>query len=250
MARYFNIDYEFDRDEVHRRIARRIGDGKPGYVCVADGVILDIANRDAGYRRVVDGGMFALCDSSFVPLYIRWIYGLRYNQYCGSQIFRDIVASRRYRMAFLGTSQKTLDGLRDNRRSLNPDVDSMLFRELPFRNVEDFDYPAIARMVADDGADIIWIALGAPKQEIFMHRLEPHLSRGVMIAVGAAFKFFSGQDVRRAPEWMVRHHLEFLHRIFSEPKKQTKRCAWILRTLPGLLWQEYRRKQQNSNIQK
>ncbi len=34
MARYFNIDYEFDRDEVHRRIARRIGDGKPGYVCV------------------------------------------------------------------------------------------------------------------------------------------------------------------------------------------------------------------------
>ena len=30
-----------------------------------DGVILDIANRDAGYRRVVDGGMFALCDSSF-----------------------------------------------------------------------------------------------------------------------------------------------------------------------------------------
>lgn len=90
MARYFNIDYEFDRDEVHRRIARRIGDRKPGYVCVADGVILDIANRDAGYRRVVDGGMFALCDSSFVPLYIRWIYGLRYNQYCGSQIFRDI----------------------------------------------------------------------------------------------------------------------------------------------------------------
>ena len=126
----------------------------------------------------------------------------------------------------------------------------MLFCELPFRNVEDFDYPAIAKMVADDGADIIWIALGAPKQEIFMHRLEPHLSRGVMIAVGAAFKFFSGQDVRRAPEWMVRHHLEFLHRIFSEPKKQTKRCAWILRTLPGLLWQEYRRKQQNSNIQK
>ena len=44
-----------------------------------------------------------------------------------------------------------------------------------------------------------------------------------MIAVGAAFKFFSGQDVRRAPEWMVRHHLEFLHRIFSEPKKQIEK---------------------------
>ena len=80
-------------------------------------MIRGIANRDAGYRRVVNSGMFALCDGSFVPLYVRWICGLRYNQYCGSQIFRDIVASRRYRMAFLGTSQKTLDGLRDSLRA-------------------------------------------------------------------------------------------------------------------------------------
>lgn len=245
MATYFNIDYEFDPENVHRRIRERTASGMPGYVCVADGVILDRVNRDPEYRTVVDGSMFSLCDSSFVPLYIRWIYGRRYNQYCGSQIFRDIVASGKYRMAFLGTSEKTLRGLRDNLSRLNPAVGSMLFHELPFRDVDGFDYPAIARMVDADGADIIWIALGAPKQEIFMHRLEPHLSRGVMIAVGAAFKFFSGQDVKRAPEWMVRRHLEFVYRILSEPKKQTRRCAWIIRTLPGLLLQEYRRKRQN-----
>ena len=97
-------------------------------------------------------------------------------------------------------------------------------------------------MVYGDGGDIIWVALGAPKQEIFMSKLKPFLKRGVMIAVGAAFKFYSGLEEKRAPEWMVKHHLEFVYRIFSEPKKQLKRCSWIIITLPGLLLGEWKRK--------
>lgn len=44
---------------------------------MADGVILNIANRDPEYLKVVNGGMFSICDSSYVPLYIKWIYGVR-----------------------------------------------------------------------------------------------------------------------------------------------------------------------------
>lgn len=99
----------------------------------------------------------------------------------------------------MGTSQAILDGLKANLEKENPDVAQMQFVELPFRKVEEFDYPEIARMVEADGADIIWVALGAPKQEIFMSRLKPYLHQGVMIAVGAAFKFFSGTEVSRAP---------------------------------------------------
>ncbi|EKC54944.1 glycosyl transferase, WecB/TagA/CpsF family, partial [human gut metagenome] len=110
----------------------------------------------------------------------------------------DIIRSRRYRMIFMGTSQAILDGLKENLIHENPDVAQMQFVELPFRKVEEFDYPEIARMVEADGADIIWVALGAPKQEIFMSRLKPYLHHGVMIAVGAAFKFFSGTEVSRA----------------------------------------------------
>ena len=43
---------------------------------------------------------------------------------------------------------------------------------------------------------------------------------GVMIAVGAAFKFYSGTDVNRAPSWMVRAHLEFVHRIYCDWDEQ------------------------------
>ena len=248
METYFNIRYEFDKDQVHARISSRLIEPGSDYICVADGVILDTVNKNDNYKRVVENGMFAICDSSYVPLYLKWIYGIRRNQYCGSQIFQDIVAERKYRMIFMGTSNVILSALQNNLSKINPEVSSMKFLELPFRDVEEFDYPSIARIIEDDGADIIWVALGAPKQEYFMASLQPHLSHGVMIAVGAAFKFFSGVDAKRAPDWMVKNHMEFVYRILSEPKKQLKRCMRIIKSLPSLLIQERRRKLQRPTI--
>lgn len=241
MKEYFNIRYEFDRDEVHRLIDERLARPGSDYVCVADGVILEHANTDADYNRVVNGGMFSICDSSYVPLYIRWIYGIRYPQYCGAQIFRNLVSARKHRMIFLGAQRQVLDSLQRNLAGMNPDVAGMKFVELPFCSVEEFDYAGIARMIEDDGADIVWVALGAPKQEIFMSMLKPHLRRGVMIAVGAAFKFYSGVSEKRAPAWMVKAHLEFVYRIGQEPKKQLRRCGRILTVLPKLFLQERKR---------
>lgn len=90
MQTYFNIRYEFDKESVHDYIAQQLQSREPGYICVADGVILNIANRKPEYLKIVNDGMFSICDSGYVPLYIRWIYGKRYEQYCGSQIFIDI----------------------------------------------------------------------------------------------------------------------------------------------------------------
>lgn len=242
MRTFFKINYEFEPAAVHDAIAARLENAGADYISVADGVILDIANRNPDYLNVINSGMFAICDSSYVPLYIKLLYGQHYNQYCGSQIFRDIVSSRRYRMMFLGTQQRILDSLQANIAEWNPDVRDMRFVELPFAAVEDFDYAGIAEMVESDRPDIIWVALGAPKQEYFMHRLRPHLSHGVMIAVGAAFKFYSGLEEKRAPEWMVRSHMEFVYRIMQEPRKQLRRCGNIISSLPPVLWAEYRRR--------
>lgn len=243
MAYYFNINYQFDRDEIQREISEYVAHDGSAYICVADGVIMNTVNRVPEYKKVVDGAIFSLCDSNWVPLYIKLIHGDRVAQYCGSDLFRDMVSSRRYRMYFMGGEQRVLDGLQQKLIEMNPDVANMTFQELPFCSVEEFDYEAIGHDVAEDGADIVWISLGAPKQEYFMARLQPYLPHGVMIAVGAAFKFFSGVDVKRAPEWMVKHRLEFVYRLASEPKKQFGRCYDILRTLPWLLWSEWRRKQ-------
>ncbi len=248
MERYFHIRYEFDRAAVHRHIAAALaqppaadGQGRAGYICVADGNVLTHVQKDAAYRRVVDGALFSICDSSWVPLYLKWLYDIRREQYCGAQIFEDIVCSGRYRMAFLGTDDETLAALKAALIPRNPAVEEMPFISLPYRAAEAFDYPAIAAELNAAGADIIWVALGAPKQDEFMQLLTPHLRRGLAIGVGAVFNFVSGR-VPRAPKAIVALHLEFAWRLLREPRKQATRCWNIATTLPRLLLEERKRR--------
>lgn len=240
MDKYFGVKYEFDRSKVLDAVSRRIELPGADYLCAADGVVLNTSFRHDHYRECINGGMFCLCDSSWVPLYIRLIHGRRVQPYTGSEIFMDLIRSGRHRMIFLGASKEVLAGLRSRLSAVNPAVAHMCFHELPYCDVEHFDYPAIAELIRRDGADIIWIALGAPKQEQFMHRLKPHLDHGVIIAVGAVFKFFSGVAPSRAPGWMIRHRMEFVYRLIREPRKQIPRCLNILRTLPPMLLHEWK----------
>ena len=242
MERYFNIRYEFDRSEVHKAISSRLAEPGSDYICVSDGNILNNAYRNKDYLEVINGGMFSICDSSYVPVYLKWIYNINRDQYAGSDIFYDIIKDNNYRMIFLGTQQSTLDSLKKELVKLNPAVKTMTFRELPFLPVEKFDYEGIAKIIEEDKAEIIWISLGAPKQERFMAMLKPHLKHGIMIAIGATFNFYSGLNIKRAPKWMVKNHMEFIYRIFSEPKKQIIRCWGILSTLPALLSMELKNK--------
>ena len=247
MNTYFNLNYEFDISTIHKRIDEQLTQASSAYITVADGVVLNNANRNANYLKAVNESMFCICDSGYVPLYIKWIYGIRYPQYCGAQIFKDIVTSRKYNMCFLGTNTQILDALKANLIQYDSKIKDMLFYELPFKSVEEFDYEGIAKMVEEAKADIIWVALGAPKQDYFMNLLQKHLHHGVMLGVGAVFKFYSGLEEKRAPQWMLNHHLEFVFRIFSEPKKQLKRCGWIVATLPSLLWNEWKQKNNKRN---
>ena len=242
LENYFNIRYEFDKEQVWNRIDEQVLSNESAYICVADGVVVDNVQRDLKYRNTVNGSMFAICDSGWVPVYLRWIYGIDRKQYCGPMIFKDLVAQGKHRMIFMGTNQKTLDSLQKELAKMNPDVMGMTFYELPFKTVDEFDYPAIAKMIEEDNADIVWVALGAPKQDFFMSLLKPHLKRGVMIGVGAAFNFYSGMGEKRAPEWVTRMHLGFIYRIMQSPKKQLKRCWGIVTSLPVMLYQEWRRK--------
>lgn len=247
MEKYFDIRYEFDIPTIHRVIEQQLASGKPGYICAADGNILAMVHNNNEYRNIVDNSIFSICDSSWVPVFIRWIYGHKRAPYCGSDILLDILRQRKYRMIFLGTKQNVLDALQQNLAKENPDVAGMTFKELPFCTIDDFDYKGTAKLIEQDGAQIIWVALGAPKQEIFMSRLQPHLKQGIIIAVGAVFNFFSGlPDVPHAcPKLVYKCHLGFIHRLFTEPKKQIKRCWGIITTLPKIFRKEKKAKQNN-----
>ena len=242
MERYFNINYEFDKLAVLDRINNAVKNDSVQYICVADANILQQVATDLNYRDVVNGSMFSICDSSWVPLFLKHIYGIDRKHYCGSMIFKDIIERKQFRQFFMGTSTDVLNALQVNLSKIDLSIKNMEFYELPFCDVDSFDYQSIAKKVNEDNPDIIWVALGAPKQEIFMNRLKPHLKRGVMIAVGAAFKFFSGLEEKRAPQWVQKLHLEFAYRLLEDPKKQFARCRKIVSVLPQILKEEKARK--------
>ena len=70
--------------------------------------------------------------------------------------------------------------------------------------------------------DIVWCALGAPKQELWMQANAPRLVPALLLGVGAAFDFLAGTK-RRAPDYVQRLGLEWLHRLASEPRRLTGR---------------------------
>lgn len=232
MKEYFRIRFEPCRDAVLEALENRVEAGNPGFIAVCDGNILSMVQRDPEYREVIEGAMFSIMDSSWIPIYVKMKYGEKCKQYCGSDIFKDLTELKMYRQYFLGSSQVVLEGLKNKMSAVDENIVGMQFESLPFGSVDDFDYPGIAARINADAPDVIWLSLGAPKQEQFAARLVKHLNRGVVIPVGAVFNFRAGLGIKRAPQWMVKCHLEFVFRLFSEPRKQAVRCWRIITTLP------------------
>ena len=77
--------------------------------------------------------------------------------------------------------------------------------------------PVIAR-INEARADVVFVCLGAPKQECFMHDHRAELNVHLMIGLGGSLDGFAG-TVRRAPKWMIRLQLEWLYRLLREPSR-------------------------------
>ncbi|MEX2574909.1 MAG: WecB/TagA/CpsF family glycosyltransferase [Balneolaceae bacterium] len=97
----------------------------------------------------------------------------------------------------------------------------------PFLNAGDYDYERIARTINDSGAGIVWIGISTPKQEEFAARLAEHTDVHFLVTVGAAFDFHIG-SVRQAPLWMQKRGLEWLFRLYVEPRRLWRRYLEIV----------------------
>jgi N-acetylglucosaminyldiphosphoundecaprenol N-acetyl-beta-D-mannosaminyltransferase len=74
--------------------------------------------------------------------------------------------------------------------------------------------------------DIVFVALGSPKQEYLVERVRDLLGHTWWLGVGASFSFLSGQ-VKRAPRWMQRTGLEWIHRLWQEPRRLFRRYVVV-----------------------
>jgi N-acetylglucosaminyldiphosphoundecaprenol N-acetyl-beta-D-mannosaminyltransferase len=92
-----------------------------------------------------------------------------------------------------------------------------------------------AEMIATIGKlkpDIIWVGIGAPKQEQFMNRYLPELETRLMFGVGAAFDYHTGR-IQDCADWIKRAGLQWLHRLMQDPRHLWWR---YLRNNPAFVW--------------
>lgn len=86
------------------------------------------------------------------------------------------------------------------------------------------DEMAIALEIAASGADLLFVAITSPKKEIFLNRYKHIINTPFIMGVGGTFDVISGKT-KRAPTWMQRNGLEWLYRIYQEPRRMWKRYA-------------------------
>jgi len=117
-----------------------------------------------------------------------------------------------------GSTDETLKKLENNLKNKFENVDICGSYAPPFRALTSEEEEGIISKINGSGANIVWVALGAPKQEIFVDKIAERLDALVVVAIGAAFDFHAG-TVKQAPDWMQDHGLEWLYRLVQEPKR-------------------------------
>jgi N-acetylglucosaminyldiphosphoundecaprenol N-acetyl-beta-D-mannosaminyltransferase len=95
--------------------------------------------------------------------------------------------------------------------------------------------------IAIANPDLLIVGLGAPKQELWVHRHRHALQAKVALCAGATIDFLAGR-CQRSPVWMRRAGLEWLHRLGNEPGRLASRYARDAWIFPQLVWREMQRR--------
>ncbi|MGI9433857.1 MAG: WecB/TagA/CpsF family glycosyltransferase [Geminicoccaceae bacterium] len=104
---------------------------------------------------------------------------------------------------------------------------------------DDVEQERILAKVRAVRPDVLIVGLGAPKQEIWVHKHRTRLASSVVVCAGATIDFLAGEK-SRAPRWIQRIYMEWLYRLLSEPRRlfwRYAKDAWIF---PQIVWREWR----------
>ena len=132
-------------------------------------------------------------------------------------------AARGWRVFFLGGCRVRPRGARDLLVKSIPGL-HVVGVASPRINVDSASatHDAIVDELREARPDLVLVALGAPKQELFSHAVAERLRPAVLVGIGGTLDFIAGK-VRRAPPWMSKNGLEWLFRLAQEPRRMWRR---------------------------
>lgn len=208
-------------EEALALIRERLRDGRGGYVCFTNVHTAVVGHQDPNLRAVTNSSFLSVADGK--PVY--WL--ARSRGAVGHVPGPDFMTlaldqCRGDRHFFYGSTTEVLERLATRLRDDFPGLNICGSFSPPFRKLTADEKQQHYKLITVARPDFIWVGLGAPKQELWMAEAFESLRPSVLLGVGAAFDF-QAQVVRRAPGAMRTMGLEWLFRLFSQPRRLWRR---------------------------
>lgn len=223
-----------DMDGAIQAICRHLNGGAKGYVC-AIGVhgILEALRNDA----VADAFAKAAINvpDGTPTVWVGRMQGFHaMDHVTGPALMREIFHRREflpYSHFFYGGKPGIADELASAMLRKAPNARIAGTFTPPFRELTAEEERMLALRINACGADVIWVGISTPRQELWMRRMLPLLNARLLVGVGAAFDFNTGH-IRECPSWIKRSGFNWLHRLGQDPKRLWRRNV----RNTGFLW--------------
>lgn len=208
-------------DEMDAAIARR----ERGYVSTCPVYTVMLGHERDDVRAALNGATWATADGVPVMWAQRWLGGRGTERVYGPDLMQALCArsaERGYRQFFLGGGPGVAEQLAANLQQRHPGLTVAGVSCPPFRALSEAEETTLIDSINASRADVVWVGLGSPKQDLWMARLRSRLEAPLLVGVGAAFDFHTGR-IAQAPRWMQRSGLEWAFRLASEPRRLWRR---------------------------
>lgn len=195
-------------------------------VCVANVHMFIEAQKDEDFRKMVNDAEMVTPDGKPLCWALRILNGVRQERVAGMDLFPSLLkeaAKNAIPVYFYGGSDEMMKKLLSLLDEVLPKLPVAGAYSPPFRELSEDEMSDIADRVNSCSPQIVFVALGCPKQEKWMNQMKGRIN-ATMIGVGGAIPVFAGIQ-KRAPLWMQRSGLEWLYRLAQEPKRLFKRYA-------------------------
>ena len=183
------------------------------------------ASQDPAVRKILNTAELWVPDG-IAPVWVARLRGLRRVQRApGAEIMREFMRradAKGHSSFFYGDTEATLEALRGRLQRDYPGHRIAGMYSPPFRPLTAGEDEEVIERINAAKPDVLWVALGMPKQDVWIYERIHRLRVPVAMGVGAAFGFLSGA-VDRCPEWIGRTGFEWVYRFIKEPRKLWRR---------------------------
>jgi N-acetylglucosaminyldiphosphoundecaprenol N-acetyl-beta-D-mannosaminyltransferase len=207
------------------RIQDYVASGRPHYVCFSNVHSVVLGQRDEEFRRIINEADLALPDGMPVVWAGRLLGHRMRERVDGPGMMLELCRRSPplgHSHFFYGGAEGVAPRVAERLKGRFPGLNVAGCLTPPFRPLTPEEDAEVVSTINASGAGVVWVGLGAPKQERWMAAHLGQLRAPVMLGVGAAFDFHAGR-LKRAPRLMQRLGLEWLFRLAVEPRRLWRR---------------------------